>query len=368
MLIWERTVDDSHYSCALGVEGERMTDRNESIQTQRKIISAATVRRVYQELLDRDPEYNQELTGVSELDFVLSVAQSPERTSLVLSRAAREAPSCDYQISSTDLGPMVTHIMDRGVGGALRNEGRFEEADIANANELLLRLGHEVRKSTFLDIGANIGTHGLYAAKLGFKRVVSVEPDDTNFRLLRANQALNGEAQTFVNIHSAVSNVDGEGVLELSTDNYGDHRLRSIEGPSKDSDVFDESCRSIVSTRIAKLDTLLSEVAIDPRDIDLVWMDTQGYEGHALAGANCLRTAKTPLVSEFWPYGLKRSGGYPLLRDALLNATGIYDMTAMRNSGTVTSLSLDDLDNVYENLLRPEENRGIGWTDILVLY
>ena len=52
------------------------------------------------------------------------------------------------------------------------------EKDISKIIKMLLN--KYVDKTTlFLDIGANLGIHGLYAAKLGF-RVWAVEPQESN--------------------------------------------------------------------------------------------------------------------------------------------------------------------------------------------
>lgn len=57
-------------------------------------------------------------------------------------------------------------------------------------------------------------------------------------------------------------------------------------------------------------------------------MDTQGFEGHILSGAVSLIKAQVPIVTEFWPYGLKRSEGLELLYLALSTAryTSMYDL------------------------------------------
>ena len=42
--------------------------------------------------------------------------------------------------------------------------------------------------------------------------------------------------------------------------------------------------------------------------VGLVWVDIQGHEGQFFEGARHFLSQGTPVVSEFWPYGIKRSG------------------------------------------------------------
>ena len=104
--------------------------------------------------------------------------------------------------------------------------------------------------------------------------------------------------------------------LELSEDNHGDHRVRT-ESRDNTQMVYDESRRDVVDVSTIPLDELLSRNKIDVEQIGLVWIDTQGHEGYVLSAAKSLEQAKVPIVLEFWPYGLKRSGGFPLLRQFL---------------------------------------------------
>ena len=39
-------------------------------------------------------------------------------------------------------------------------------------------------------------------------------------------------------------------------------------------------------------------------------MDVQGYEGYILTGAKNTLQFTPPLVTEFWPYGMKRASTY----------------------------------------------------------
>jgi FkbM family methyltransferase len=140
----------------------------------------------------------------------------------------------------------------------------------------------------------------------GVDRVIAIEPDSENVRFLRANLAFN-DVQDQVTIYEmALSDADGMVVLERSEDNWGDHRVRV--GDSFGPDLHDEGLRTTSEVSARRLDSLVEASDIDLDTIDLVWMDAQGHEGHILAGAARLAAAGIPIVTEYWPYGLRRAG------------------------------------------------------------
>ena len=203
----------------------------------------------------------------------------------------------------------VLSTRERGVGFSTFVFGSFDEDTV---NGMLIALEQHAGISTLnglsvLDVGANIGTVAVsLLVRHGVERVVAVEPDAENVRMLRANLALNG-VQDRVEIHQiALSDTDDTLVLEASTSNCGDHRIRVAEpfGP----DLHDEGQRTTTEISARRLDSLGDANEIDMDNIDLVWMDAQGHEAHILAGAEQLAAAGTPVVTEYWPYGLRRVG------------------------------------------------------------
>jgi FkbM family methyltransferase len=66
-------------------------------------------------------------------------------------------------------------------------------ASFYEAEELAMLRAHVKRGATFVDIGANVGNHTLYAAMfLGAARVIPVEPNPLALRLLLINVMMNG--------------------------------------------------------------------------------------------------------------------------------------------------------------------------------
>lgn len=214
----------------------------------------------------------------------------------------------------------------RGQGMGTFVNGSLEEKTMT---KMLSALGWEsLQGKTVLEVGANIGTETVsMIVRHGAERVIAVEPDPENVRFLRANVALNGVESRVDVHHMALSDADGTLTLELSQDNCGDHRIR-VPNPAGPT-LANEGARPTVEITARTLDSLNAVGVIKADEVDLVWMDTQGYEAYVLAGATCL--AAIPVMTEYWPYGLRRVGAlerfHELIADRLsfdLDSTGPY--------------------------------------------
>jgi FkbM family methyltransferase len=161
-----------------------------------------------------------------------------------------------------------------------------------------------------LDVGANIGTTTLTAcAQFGAGGSVAFEPEPTNLRFLEMNLRANDLTER-VRVHpAAVSDRGGAAVLERSAYNAGDHRVRS--------GIADPGADGAIEVDAVAIDELVARDELDPADVGAVWLDVQGHEGHALAGATRLLEAGVPVVVEYWPHGLRESGGLDAFGDAV---------------------------------------------------
>ena len=197
-----------------------------------------------------------------------------------------------------------------GVGYTTFIYGAFDEETLRRTLATLER--HRgvttLRGTTVLEIGANIGTETVsFLKRHGVDRVVAFEPDAENARLLRANVALNG-VHDCAEVHEiALSDVDATVLLENSPENWGDHRVRVADpqGPALRA----ENARPTVEVLARSIDSLVAGGELGLDGVGLVWMDAQGHEGHILAGARQLIASGVPVLTEYWPYGLRRAGG-----------------------------------------------------------
>ena len=146
-----------------------------------------------------------------------------------------------------------------------------------------------------VDAGANIGIYSQFLSRcVGPTGVVhSFEPSPDNFKRLRA------ATRKLSNVRlsqAAVGEHSGNSELYLSDKLNVDHRAYMADGDS----------RHTVPIEMVALDDYFKP----GERVDLIKMDIQGYELHALRGANrvLVDNPDVMLLLEFWPYGLKQAG------------------------------------------------------------
>lgn len=248
-----------------------------------------------------------------------------------LRRAVYDAMPTPYLVTG-NRELFVVSTADKVIGRELFLHGEFDFGKLEAALAILDREGH-ARPTHLIDVGANIGTIVIPALKRGLMQTATaIEPHPGNLRLLQANLALNNVACQVEVLGIAVGDQDGN-VLKLteSATNSGNHSI-GIEGIP------------VTSRR-------LDDLAI-PKTDALLWMDIEGYEGHALRGAPQIISNKIPIVCEFNPLFLSRTDGLTAFMDSL-SGRRIFDISSPRQKET----SLEELKNEYE----------LGFTDILAI-
>jgi len=119
----------------------------------------------------------------------------------------------------------------------------------------------------FIDLGANTGYYSLSLARLGYKRVIAIEPNPPTLELLRFNVHLNG----LENIISIVPTCIGEGgqIPFYCDGGLGDASL--IQGDKNTQPIWVNSAPLLDIVQQASL-----------TQIDAMKIDIEGYEDRAL--------------------------------------------------------------------------------------
>jgi FkbM family methyltransferase len=151
------------------------------------------------------------------------------------------------------------------------------------------------RGAVTVDVGANIGIYSEFLSRcVGPTGLVhSFEPSPENFRLLStATRHLSNVRLT----QAAVGERSGKCKLYISDKLNVDHRTYKADGDSR---------RTIPAEMVA-----LDDYFEPGQRVDLIKMDIQGYELHALRGAQRVlqENPDINLLLEFWPAGLAQAG------------------------------------------------------------
>jgi FkbM family methyltransferase len=181
-----------------------------------------------------------------------------------------------------------------------------------------------------VDAGANIGIYSKFLSRcVGPSGLVhSFEPSPDNFARLHA--ALTDFPNVRLN-QIAVSDRTGGGTLYISDTLNVDHRAYPSRGA--------ETRRTVLIQTI-RLDDYFRR----GERVDLIKMDVQGFELHALRGAQrtLADNPKVKLLLEFWPYGLHQAGGSPQALISFLEDHGLRPFVLRNGSLVEHDLSMSN--------------------------
>lgn len=258
-----------------------------------------------------------------------------------------ETRGCKYILASHE-AHFLLNVSDKVISPKLYVAGQADFPKFRSA----LRLLKLDQVDCLVDVGANVGEISVLAlTKQYAKRVVAIEPDDENFRLLEINAWLNhlSAEQILIYCAAAGSGDSRELALMRSSTNFGDHQITSFG-----SDRFTQSSE-IRSVKNLRLDDI---VELSANETALLFIDVQGYELQVLQGASSLLSRKIPLVLEISPSHLERHCSLDELMFILGDYRGYYDLGLHRPA----MQSLPSLEQRYQKLRHLDRH-----TDILVV-
>jgi FkbM family methyltransferase len=213
--------------------------------------------------------------------------------------AIRDRRRARFMVNAAPMTPLVAAggeefvvLVPTGDKAASR---RFAKSDwketrhLSRGLDVLAATGADRERDVFVDVGAHVGTTTVPAVtRFGFRSAVALEPETTNFRLLEATIALNALGERIVPLNVAVSNTVGTAALRLKSSSGG-HRIMKSPKPGAQT----------VPVPVTTLDALVAEGVLDPTRVSMLWLDIEGHEPQALAGASSLVERSVPVVVEY---------------------------------------------------------------------
>ena len=228
--------------------------------------------------------------------LVLRTMLSPLKSRFgLLRRAAYDSAPMPYLVAG-DQESYIVSTKDKVIGRSIFLEGGYDLHKLLLATKILRDRNYPL--THIIDVGSNIGSIVIPAVKRGlFASATAIEPHPDNFRLLSANVALNGLSDRIHTMNRAAG-TETDAILRMveSINNSGNHMIAEQGLP-------------VTTVRLDDVTSFSDGV--------LIWMDIEGYEGHALAGAPHLLSAGAAIVAEYNPQFLANHGGLEMLESAL---------------------------------------------------
>jgi FkbM family methyltransferase len=201
-------------------------------------------------------------------------------------------------------------------------EGAGDDDDgAASAN---LHFEKQKSKGLVVDVGANIGACAIWMAARGYD-VIAFEPKPVHIAMLRATAALRPEIGRRITLHE----------MGLSDEPTAGAVLVSEDSNSGNSWIFkptQAAASSVLGIGGAPGATVSSDAGVSlgrledycAQTIDVLKVDTQGFEGHVFRGAvGLMRKGHIKRIRfEYWPFALRKHGSDPVEVLTFLNQEG----------------------------------------------
>ena len=254
----------------------------------------------------------------------------------VLRDTVMQALAARGQLVFCELGDVRFFVdpSDRVVGAWLMWHGEWQRREIDAAVAVLAAAGRLPADAVFVDVGAHIGTHTVYALRSGrFARAVAFEPAPRNARLLAMNLEANGFAKLATIVPKAAGDRPGTAVLHLHPRNTGAHAIGAP--PSVDG-------QGHLDVPVVRVEDELAALGVAADKVALVWVDVEGYEPQVLEGLDALITRSVPIAFEFTPSRYSRAMKEQLVARLARHYTTVHSLGRSDPTAAVDTLAARD--------------------------
>lgn len=283
------------------------------------------------------------------------LADLPAKARMALLFRQLSANGIQTVVATGENGEIEGYTADLKVMAKYAKNGTWSREIISRAQALFANTGG----GTFVDLGANIGLTTIPVVQgrgvLGW--AVEAHPD--NVRLLERNLSRNRLAGRTTVVHAAIGKEPGHLTLEVATENLGDHRIHPA-APAGEA-LYGEADRQTIDVPALPLDEVVNvSLAADPV---VIKMDIQGAEPLAFAGGQNLLNRAHLVLTEYWPYGLKRLGAD--LDNYHATLAGFFSHGALLREGDKAGeVDLQPIDVLIEQLAEVTAEREIEAADL----
>lgn len=206
---------------------------------------------------------------------------------------------------------------DKMISAYVKDFGTWEEDLVNQTGEFLQR--HQ--RSSFIDIGCNIGVYTLFAATMGVQ-VISVDPVEDNLRLLSMSLAAGHLIDNVTVILNAVSDKYKTAYIDIPKYNIGGAHI--VEGIAGDNDN-----RNLKKAETIILDDLIP-YAIGGKTF--LKIDVEGHEWNVLKGGHTFFQTKdvTGILME-WVHHRHQESGRKIIDFLMKNGLLPYEGVSMKH-------------------------------------
>ena len=168
------------------------------------------------------------------------------------------------------------------IGLSLNIEGRYENSPLYLVEEFIQQKLPNASNRTVLDIGANIGNHSIFFAKM-FKKVYAFEPSPITYEVLKINSKFASETKNIEPLNFGLSDIDGSLQFLIDHSNIGGSAIVNNN----------ETSENTIEVNVKKLDGL---TIMKGEDIALIKIDVEGHELKVLTGAINVLSKNMPAI------------------------------------------------------------------------